>query len=878
MRSGPQSYRRLSSWLVVAGTLVVYAGLVGALGLFGVSLELPLPSWATQAIAPLLYAALVVLVARPRSPQVIGGGVALLWGAHLIVGALTLGALAVLEGRPIMEEATTFPPPLLPSVLWVPTLLVPLKDWLRGRSRPAVRPMPAPSRRPAGEHRAPAPAPQPPAATHPSAPPTSPRPATIPPRPTAPTLVTPMAARFEPARGAAPSGPAVAPAPAGEPPAPVVSTDKPAKDARDAAAVHAQRLLDDLLGRETSDHPVRVTFDRIKSQLPAEGFARPVDDLAAEISTPGVLLVPRRPVLTQLADGLVRIDWDVVASQFPSHLIATSHEAIKATLPDGQLVLPLDELVRQFSPEIFLLSGPGPDIRGIEVFPAPFQPIDALGDVTASQDAGERSDAGDQAPSARDDEALANVDSGLAAVVPAGSDAEAGEPVAARRATPDGALDDEPSLRDLAPVQTASDGAQLASASVEETITRWDEPLTRSHAGPAVDASFTEDTPRVEVALEEARYEATPRDEAHREAAHVEVAQLEQSSLDEGALAETLADTRPVSARVEEGIAVASLGLSDRVSPEADPLPAIVRFEDVESSRDDEERVASGMPREMVAATAAASRVSESGPPSRDDVSALRELVALLPPIGPLEMGIHTVHGVTVFAAASPELGDDLAAKAAGLVLPALAHGRAVWPIEQVTLRGPRAALVLTPLGPLVAGGPVFAAAVHPGGTLALTELRCRQAAAEYAAREGRSAAPGAEPFDEREEPDLLDVEPSTRIREIAASLGALGAVTASTLRDADGDRAFYLFLPPGSDVRAMGAIANDLSRALRRSAEGHAVFRTALLRSGARRMVVRLPATLSGRSDTIVAAGETARPGLAYRQIEHAAVALGAP
>jgi hypothetical protein len=63
----------------------------------------------------------------------------------------------------------------------------------------------------------------------------------------------------------------------------------------------------------------------------------------------------------------------------------------------------------------------------------------------------------------------------------------------------------------------------------------------------------------------------------------------------------------------------------------------------------------------------------------------------------------------------------------------------------------------------------------------------------------------------------------------------------------------------------------------MRQAAEAGAVFRTAVLRSGARRIVIRLPAGAPGRSDTIVAAGETARPGLAYRQVEGVAVALGA-
>jgi hypothetical protein len=55
---------------------------------------------------------------------------------------------------------------------------------------------------------------------------------------------------------------------------------------------------------------------------------------------------------------------------------------------------------------------------------------------------------------------------------------------------------------------------------------------------------------------------------------------------------------------------------------------------------------------------------------------------------------------------------------------------------------------------------------------------------------------------------------------------------------------------------------------------EGGVTFRTAVLRSGARRVVIRL---LAGHSNSIVTAGETARPGLAFRQVEHAAAALGA-
>src|SRR6185503_11982759 len=95
--------------------------------------------------------------------------------------------------------------------------------------------------------------------------------------------------------------------------------------------------------------------------------------LAAELGAHPFLLVPRRLALAQLSGGIVRARWDLLAPQIPSHLLAMSHDAIKAGLPDGQCVLLLDEIVRQFSPEIFLGAGPPADVRGIEVFSAPFQ-------------------------------------------------------------------------------------------------------------------------------------------------------------------------------------------------------------------------------------------------------------------------------------------------------------------------------------------------------------------------------------------------------------------------------------------------------------------------------------------------------------------------
>ena len=50
-------------------------------------------------------------------------------------------------------------------------------------------------------------------------------------------------------------------------------------------------------------------------------------------------------------------------------------------------------------------------------------------------------------------------------------------------------------------------------------------------------------------------------------------------------------------------------------------------------------------------------------------------------------------------------------------------------------------------------------------------------------------------------------------------------------------------------------------------------VLHSAVLRSGRRRLIIRRPAG----SNLLVAGGETERPGLAYRQVESAALALGA-
>ena len=51
----------------------------------------------------------------------------------------------------------------------------------------------------------------------------------------------------------------------------------------EAAPSQTQRLTDELLAKETSDAPLRVTATRVLAQLPPEALAVPVDRLAAEL-------------------------------------------------------------------------------------------------------------------------------------------------------------------------------------------------------------------------------------------------------------------------------------------------------------------------------------------------------------------------------------------------------------------------------------------------------------------------------------------------------------------------------------------------------------------------------------------------------------------
>jgi hypothetical protein len=248
-----------------------------------------------------------------------------------------------------------------------------------------------------------------------------------------------------------------------------------------------------------------------------------------------------------------------------------------------------------------------------------------------------------------------------------------------------------------------------------------------------------------------------------------------------------------------------------------------------------------------------------------------RRIVALLAPIASFDVTVQAVEGVTVFAMASPAVAQETAVAAAGLALPLLMDRRLPGPVDQLTLRGPETALVLTPLGGPHERGPILAAAAPRGGALALLEILCRRAAAD---RARRPAAPAHEVVPAGGH-GLAPAPVPSRAAGLTASLTAFGDVTASVLRDAESEAVFYFFLPAGGDVPAVGAFAQDLQAVMRKAAGSGAVFRTAILRSGDTLLVIQPEEIGHGRSIVIVAGGSVTRPGLAYRQVERAAATL---
>jgi hypothetical protein len=986
---------KISAWFVVLAGLALYVGLVYGLAQFRVPLDIRLPWWAIQLAPAVLYAVLAMLCMRRASAVGWLFGTIILCGAHVLVGMGTVLLYATFDpaaAGPVSEIVLRFPPPL-PQVLWVPLLLVPLRDlWGRGRGRAAAleRACRAAARRQAarprsseleglrasgvtgsaGESsvRAGASAADPlalasvsarqgaagplvmaaaePGETASAWPPSLLDHAALPPRegmvripfarvaeqfppeafalplhrvgaelPDPDHLLVPRATvvsqlpegvvrvawqdiasqfpdtllaisaaemierlRFglrlpldeiirqlppelytptgkgpdlssiesvPPPFGPSfkPSGPAAAAveplSPAPFPGVQEMVAEVPGRAAAAAAKGGAAELAvapEPAEAEAPAAAPVvptvppaadreliRIAWEKVAAQFPPDAFLLPLERIGANLIEPGHLRVARDLVLPQLAEGLVRIKWEDLAPQFPRHLLAIPATDLVARLPEGRLSLPMQDVIRQLPLELFTPAGPGPDLSGIESVPAPFQPFEPEPLVTSAPVEPIGSMACGPAAAAEERSSASEAVGG--AVVAAGAAASAA-PEAGRAATEDLERRHEP-----------------AGAAAEPDLPEI-EPTVLGEALPAIQP----EPPGPEVESPVPAREAIERLPEHE----AELAPGVPSMVGISTVLPEPALMEPLETELQRGIEGRGAAAGEpawAIEPPAPPAPAAV--EPVASPLSPAPAIVTGRP-----------------VPAGEDLAAVRRIAAALAPLSVLDVGVEIVDGVTLYTLCAPGLPHDMAA--AGLFVPLLADWRLSCPPEQVTLRGPETALVLTPLR---SGGRVLAAALPKRGSLALLEILCRRAAADSGeGSDGAASALGGG----KSLPDFAELQTSPRLALASAMLGSFGPIAATALADASGEHTLYLFLPPGRNARAAGAFALDLGAAIRKAAGAGVAFRTVVLRSGCRVMVVRPEETAPGRSTTVVVAGETTRPGLAYRQAEQAFAALG--
>ena len=365
------------------------------------SLALVLPA---LVIPPVFYVLVALVIVRPLALVPLIGAAAVMCGLHGSLVAAT-GALFMIPDLLDYGAAVAFalwgsPAVTLLQLTATPLVFARLRPLVsaprppRGDARAAVtqRRVEAPAMTGAPRQLAPAEAAAAPA-LHPSAPAPSLRPSTAPPVP-ATAFVSPLrAAAGHSTTSAPPAAHTAASAPSTPTavtrsvvsPLPAATRQEVAKtppvvamaEATSAPAPPAEPTRGEAPSTRALDWEepmIRVPFVRIADQLPVEMFARGPEGLKDTLR-PGVsLLVPRKLLLPHLGEGLAPVKWDVVADQFPLDDLAMTHEEIAERLPDGALLLPLDEVIPQIPPELLTLSTPPVDVHQIEEFPEPFQP------------------------------------------------------------------------------------------------------------------------------------------------------------------------------------------------------------------------------------------------------------------------------------------------------------------------------------------------------------------------------------------------------------------------------------------------------------------------------------------------------------------------
>jgi len=953
------SARRLSSWLMVALGLAAYVGLIYALTVLPLQLEVPLPPWGILAVPPVVYGLLVLLVVH--RPSIVGWlvGTIVLSALHTVLGLAREPLSALLDpalaGRPL---PWLMPPPL-PELVGVILLLVPLRDGLHARPRSARERTSGAGRLATGPRGRAVVVPRlhPPASAEGTG-------------SLSETLLARSQPSPEPAVGTASMvpTPVVAPAPSASPEEPR-SRRAPARAER-GRAVGAARPV------RRSDVVLRIALDRIMGQFPPGTFLAPEDEVAASLRDPGHLLIPGELVVTQLSEGIARVAWSDIADQFPPRLVGLGAAEISEHLRDG-LKLPLDEVVGQLPHELFVADTPEMEIPGLDRIPVPFHPLEGSGPVPslvreASPEirpapsverprivppspvlapAAPEVPAPSPAPKPVVREAVApRVEP---PIVPAAVPIRKPDPAPVATAPAPGAV--EPTVR-ISFGRVASEiPAEVFRIPLEDVAQQMRQPgsllIPHSLILPQLAEGLIRVTweavasqfPREQLTVSDAEMMERlpngirlPLDEVIRQVPSdlfmtggpvVDVRGLEsfpapfQPLVSDpapelaqapppqapAAAVDADPDPAPIVVEVTEAVSIAVPEVDAEVTPVrvddvAEPEPVIEPPPDLNErpgfARSDPEAVAvvpepaderqvtplpdPGPIRVAEPAPVRADRawqgmVAPTGPPAAPvsagpaETAEARRIAALLTPIGSFEVSVQTLEGVTVFAMAAPTVAQETATAVAGLALPLLTDRRAPWPVDQITLRGPETALVLTPLGGPSDRGPVLAAGASRGAALALLEILCRRAAGD---RDRRPAPPSVEvlPLGRR---SLVPAALPAKVAGLAPALTAFGPVTASVLRDAEGEDVLYFFLPPAADASATGAFAQDLQAVMRKAAGSGAVFRTAVLRSGSTVLVIQNEEVGHGRSIVVVAGGEVTRPGLAYRQVERATATL---
>lgn len=753
----------MKNLILTVANLAAYAVVAMALFALSPAAELSLPWWVALTAPAIVYTLLVVMCCPRANTAEAIGVVALLFVAHAALASATGMVYAAFSTQPYPLAFATaaweyLPAPVL-QLLCVSVLVLPFR---------ALYAAPRARRRGRFAASAAAPAPE------------------LPPSPfEMPDVTLPEASPV--ALAAAPEGVGGAGSHSGMP-APIAGGSR-----RE--------------GAERVEEVVSIPFSRIADQLPAGAFTIPPDRLGANLLEPGHLLVPTRLVVPQLAEGFVTVRWEEVADQFPRHALAVNEATVRDGLPEGRIVLPLDEVVRRLPPEMFMPSMPSADLQGIDRFPLPFRPLEP--DPVLPEPA-------QPAPAAP------------APPVAAAPPAPAAPPVPAMPITPPAAapVPDEPDVLEV----------EAAATPAAERMPVGEEPdagLEAEYIPP-----FLSGESEIEYGLASRHVDAVVLDEP--------------PAMIEPDVAEPVAAPKPP---VVEPVAVAKppvVAAPPPPSPPPPPPPA------------EELRPAAEAPRAPAIAAEQARQANQ--------------LAAVLTPFGKLEVSTTGIEGVTLFTFASGALPMDAVLRSAGSILPFLMSGRAPWPVDQLTVRREGGAIIITPLGPIEAGGPAMVASVGRVGSLALLEIVCLKAAREhraaYPAAPRRSAAPASEP----------DAQYETRaagglsLGFLAGDLDAFGPVTPTVLRDTSGGSEVCVFLAPGGDSRAVAGFSVAVCRALVPAGDEPSLgpLQSVTFRLGDRRLVVRPVKGTPGRFSVLVAAGEAVdRPGLAHRQLERAAALL---